>query len=1054
MLLIIGTTVAIAQRTITGTVVDTNSDPLVGVSVLVKGSAQGVTTNIDGEYSIQAKSSDILLFRYVGMTPVQVKVGDQTTINVTMEEEAGNLDEVVVVGYGTAKRSAVTSAVSTVSSAEILKAPTMTMSNIIGARVSGIAAVQTSGQPGADAASLTLRGQTGIIYVIDGIRRTSEDFNNIDPNAVESVSVLKDASAVAVYGLDANGVIIVTTKSGSAGKTQISYTGSVGWSQNAQQQKWLDGPGYAYWYNRAYALDMGLDWNRDCYPVFTEQNVADMRAGVNGWGNTNWYDDAWGTGFRTAHSVTASGGNERYKFFVALGYLKEDGNLDEFDFDRYNLRTNLEAKITNNLTLNVGMSGRIQDRHEPYLAADPDGYLNLPEQIIRALPFLPKTYEQDGETLMVGSKGNSMIAAPFATMHQSGYNKYNTASFGSNVSLRYDAPFLKGLYAKFTGAYDTNFYFKKQLATPFQVWQGNFDTTTIGDESPTYTKMYYTDPQNARLTESMNRDWALTSQTSVGYNNTFGDHTVGALALLETRETFGNSLGVTGYGLDFYNLAELSMITNTGMNGSPMYANPSGSSRRTRQAGFVLRGNYSFADKYFAEVTYRYDGSYLFGGMNKRWVSLPGVSLGWRIDREDFFKADWVQNLKLRLGYGQTATTSGLSAFQWRNTMAVAKNGVIIGGTPSSVIYPSVLGNPFLTWSKANNYNLGIDALMFNGLLGVEADVFYKYEYDKLGTTTMSPPPSMGGYYFSTANSNAVDYRGYDLTITHNNRVGEVNYGVKLIWSYALARWVRYAGDSPDRPEWQNLAGKQVGVKRGMIADGLYQSQEEIDNGPTNAQNVRVGYIKYRDLNGDGKIVPGSNGGWGQDDGYFGKSLTPKYTGSLELFGSWKGFDIDMLWSWGLDCEVALTGQYTQAGSAFSGVMDHTSYTKPFYQGGNSPAYILEGSWTPEHTNAEFPRLEIPGLSQAYSNNNGYSSTLWYRNGNYMRLKTAQIGYTFPEKWIRPAGITHLRLFVEGYNLLTFSQLNKYNIDPESPSVNNGYYPQQRTFSVGLKVSF
>ncbi len=1050
VMMFIGSMAAWSQ--VTGTVVDENDEPLPGVTVLIKGSETGVSTDINGHYSINAGENSTLIFRYIGMKNQEVKVKGRKVVDVTLTEDNNVLDEVVVVGYGSMKRGAVTAAVSTVSGKDILKAPTMSMSNVIGGRVSGIATVQTSGQPGADAASITLRGQSGVIFVVDGVKRTSDDFNQIDPNEIESVSVLKDASAVAVYGLDANSAIIVTTKQGSSEKTSINYSGTFGWSQNALQQTWLDGPGYAYWYNRAYALDNDIEWGPDCYPVFTPEHVNSMRLGINGWGNTNWYDKMWGTGTRTSHNISASGGNEKYKFFASLGYLKENGNLDRFDNSRYNLRANINAKITKNLTFDLGVSGRVSDKHEPYLSANPDDYFNIPEQIVRALPFLPEYTEYNGKVYPVGSwGGNVMIATPQQAINDSGYNKLNTTAVSTNFSLRYDAPFLKGLYVKFTGAYDATFVNQKRLTTPYQFVRGRFDTTTIGQDQPSYlAPEYSSQPGNVSVIESTTRSYQITSQTSVGYNNSFNDHNIGLMALAETRENRSHSMGVTGYGLNFISLDELSNLTNIGLTGTTMNPNPVGGSSHGRVAGFVFRGNYNYADRYFAELTYRYDGSYLFGGMNKRWVGLPGVSLGWRIDREKFFTADWVQNLKLRVGYGQTAT-SGISPLMWLNTMNISNNALIIGGVNSSAIYPGALGNPNLTWSKANNYNIGVDANLWNGLLNIEADVFYKYEYDKLTTVTGSYPPSMGGYYYSTGNYNAIDYRGFDLTFTHNNRIGHVGYGAKLIFSYAYARWVKYAGDSPNLPEWQRLAGKQVGVKRGMIAEGLFQSWEEIDNSATPAQKVRPGYIKYKDLNGDGKIVAQSGGSWGDDDGYFGKSHTPKYTGSVDLFANWNGFDFDMLWAWGLDCEVALTGQYTQSGAAHSGVQDHTSFTRPFYEGGNSPVYLVENAWTPENPGAEFPRLEA---TMSYSNNNGYASSLWYRNGNYLRLKTAQIGYTFPSRWIRRAGITKLRIYAEGYNLLTFSELNKYNIDPESPAVNNGYYPQQRTFSLGVNLSF
>ncbi|MCM1450339.1 MAG: TonB-dependent receptor [Clostridiales bacterium] len=1056
MMVFLGSAIAIAK--VTGTVVDENEDPLPGVSVLIKGSQEGVATDINGNYTLDAPNNATLIFRYIGMRPQEVKVNGRTKIDVTMIEDDKTLDEVVVVGYGSMKRGAVTSSVSTVSSKEILQAPTMAMSNVIGGRVSGIATVQTSGQPGADAASITLRGQSNIIYVIDGVRRTSEDFNQIDPNEIESVSVLKDASAVAVYGLDANGAIIITTKQGNSEKTSINYTGTFGWSNNALKQTWLDGPGYAYWFNRAYALDHEMEWGPDCMPVFTQEIVNSMRLGTNGWGNTNWYDKMWGTGTRTSHNISASGGSEKYKFFVSLGYLKENGNLDRFNNARYNLRANIDAKITSNLTFNLGVSGRVSDKHEPYMSANPDDYENIPEQIVRSLPFLPEYTTYNGKTYPVGSwGGNVLVAAPHAALEQSGYNKLNTTAIAANISLRYDAPFLKGLYAKFTGAYDATFNNQKRLTTPYQIMRGYFNTSTIGKTSPVYGKdgdgkpEYSDQPSNVSVIESTGRTYYLTSQTSIGYNNNFGDHNVGLMALAETRESRYHGMGVTGYGLNFIDKDELSNLTNQGLNGTVMNPKPVGSSWHQRSAGFVMRGNYNYADKYFAELTFRYDGSYLFGGMNKRWVGLPGVSLGWRIDREGFFNADWVQNLKLRAGYGQTATTNGLDPLMWTNTMGIYNNSVIIGGVIGSSIYPAVLGNPTLTWSKANNYNIGIDATLWHGLLNIEADVFYKYEYDKIAGTTGAYPPSMGGYYYNTGNVNAIDYRGFDLTFNHNNRIGKVGYSAKLIFSYAYARWVKYAGDSPNLPEWQRLAGKQVGVKRGMIAEGLFQTWEEINNSATPAQKVRPGYIKYKDLNGDGKIVAPSSGAWGDDDGWFGKSHVPKYTGSLDLNANWNGFDFDMLWAWGLDCEVALTGLYTQSGAAHSGVQDHTSFTRPFYEGGNSPIYLVENAWTPENPNAEFPRLEA---TMSYSNNNGYASSMWYRNGNYLRLKTAQFGYTFPQRWIKKSGITKLRIYAEGYNLLTFSGLNKYNIDPESPAVNNGYYPQQRTFALGVNLSF
>ena len=1025
---------AFAQHVIKGTVSDVNGEPMVGVSVVVKGTTTGKITDLNGQYTIKVQPKDILTFFCVGMATQEIKVGNQQVINVTLKDDVAALDEVVVVGYGTQKRGSITGAISTVSDKEIMKAPTMSISNIIGSRIAGVAAVQSSGQPGSDNASLTMRGQSGIIYVIDGIRRTSADFNGLDPNEIESVSILKDASAVSIYGLDANGAFIVTTKKGLQNKTSITYTGSYGLSENAQQQVWLDGPGYAYWYNKARELQGDA-------PVFTDEMVQKMREGRDGWGNTNWYKKLYGTGHRMHHNVSATGGNEKLRFFASIGYLKEKGNIDNYNYDRLNLRSNIDAKLTSNLSFTLGISGRVEKRDAPRYSADPDAWHNVPQQIIRALPYVQDTYEYQGKVYNVSTPTASSPVAPLASIKESGYSRSNNSYVQSNFSLKYDAPWLKGLSFKFQGAYDVVFNFGKVLSNPYQVMQVNLpnaETSTL-----TYYKAYDAVGNSIGLSESASRGYTFTTQTSINYDNQFGKHGVGVLLLSETRENKSNAFSAKGTGLDFTQLDELNNITNLTGDGKEKMPSIGGYSGFTRIAGFVGRLNYNYDDKYYIEASARYDGSYLFGGMNKRWVLLPGVSLGWRMNNENWFKADWVNNLKLRAGIGKTGTSSGLSAFQWRNAMTLTKNAVVLGGGSQSMLYASVLGNPLLRWSQCINYNVGVDATLWNSLLGVEFDVFYKYEYDKLSSVVGAFPPSRGGYFYSTANINECDYKGFEIALTHRNHIGKFNYGGKLIWSYAYGRWLKYAGDSDNAPEYQRLTGKQIGAKYGFIDAGLFKDEADIARSTTVVgYKVLPGYIKYKDINGDGTITAA------QDQGYFGKSSRPTHTGSLNIFGDWKGFDFDMLFSWGLDNVVALTGVYTATGS--SGVQDNTSFTKPFYHGGNSPTFLVERSWTPENPNAEFPRLEISGPS----NNNGFSSTFWYRSGDYLRLKTAQIGYNFSKKMLKPLGVEGVRLYVEGYNLLTFSGLTKYNIDPESPSVNNGYYPQQRTYTMGVKVTF
>ncbi len=1037
---LLGVASAYAQQvTVTGTVTDDLDEPLPGVSVVIKGHKTGALTDIDGNYSIKAAGSDILVFTYIGMQTQEINVAGRKKIDVKLEPASNQLDEFVAVGYGIQKRGTITGAVSTVKGAELLNTPVMSVSNIVGSRVAGIASKQSSGQPGEDDAYLTLRGMSGIIYVIDGVKRTSQDFNQLDPNEIDQVSVLKDAASVAIYGLDANGVIIVTTKRGANAKTKISYSGTVGFSQNAENQKWLDGPGYAYWYNKGLEMD-GLQ------PIFTQEHVRKMIEGVDGWGNTNWYKEVFGTGFRTAHNISATGGNERVKFFAAVSYLKEDGNVDKFGFNRWNIRSNIDADLGNGLKFTLGLSGRLQNQDNPYYSANPDAYGNIGAQMVRQLPYLPKTQTLDGKEYFVGNISNGMNMSVLASIYDNGYYRVNYNNFNSNMALQWDTPFLKGLSLKFNANYDANFQFTKQLCNPAQILlYAHGASENVAPDVLTYNKYRNFNNGTISLVEGASRNSTFTTLSTIAYNNQFGLHNVSALFLAETRDYKTNNIGAYGYGLSFITLDELNHVTNATMDGKEKLPSVGGMSSAARNAGFAGRINYNYDDTYFVEASIRRDGSYLFGGMNKRWVTLPGVSLGWRIDREDFFTADWVQVLKIRGGFGQTAT-SGISPFLWRNTMALSKNGVVIGAGTGPYISASVLGNPNLTWSKCDNYNIGFDATLWNGLLGAEFDVFYKYQYDILTGATGAYPPSMGGYYFSSANLNKNDYKGFDLTLTHTNKVGNVGYGAKLIWSYAYGRYLYVASDSPNSPEYQRVTGKQIGAKYGFIADGLFQTQEEIDNYPypenSTTKSVLLGNIKYVDRNGDGKIT------YDGDMGYVGKSSMPTHTGSLNLFANWKGFDLDVLFSWGLGHDVALTGQYTATGSV--GVMDHTSYTLPFKWYGNSPVYLVENSWTPENRDAKFPRL----CATPQNNNDAYSSTFWYKNGNYLRMKSFAVGYTIPEKLISKAGISKLRVYVEGYNLFTFSGLSNYNIDPEAPAVNNGYYPQQRKMSFGVNLTF
>ncbi len=1019
-----------AQVNIRGTVKDSNNEPLIGVNVIVKSTQQGTITNTNGEFSLSAPNTNAVLeFSYVGFQTLELSLNGRTNVEVVMSEDTKLLDELVVVGYGVQKKVSITGAVSQIRGEELLKAPITNVTNLLAGRISGVAALQQSGQPGSDASSILVRGAEAK-YVVDGVAR---DFSQIDPNDIATISVLKDASAAAVYGLDASSVIIITTKRGAALPSKINFTASYGITTNTEMLELLDGPQFAYWWNKAREMDGNS-------PVFSQEHVRKMLAGEGGWGNTNWYKETFGTGTNANYNVNASGGTDNLKYFVSLGYFDQKGNVKNFDYDRISLRSNIDATIVQNLTLNFDISGRIENRLRSTWSSDPTVGGNIAQQAVRALPFTPM--EWDG--LPVATPTASSIVSPLASSSlDAGYRKDKSNILQTNIALNYDFPFLKGLSARFLVSYDYEDAMAKQFTIPYYVYKANLPASPDGDIS--YTKTQFPSAGDAGLTEGATRSTTVTTNTSLKYDNRFGLHDISLLALVETRKTDGNALNATGYGFNILSLDELNYASKADRNVI------GGSSSQARMAGYLGRLNYSFNDKYLLEVTSRYDGTYQFAGKNisgKRWNLTPAASLGWRMSEESWFEnlSLPIDNFKLRGGIGKTALTSGIPSYHYLNTLSFVQDAynksipvAVIGGEPIYGLNTSQPANINLTWAKALQYNAGFDLDMWNGLLSAEFDVFYKYIYDMPLQVTSSYPDSFGGYYYGYDNVGKQDHKGFEFRLSHANRINDFSYKVEVTGTYTKRRWLSYP-DAVNTPDYLKLTGKEVGALQGFVALGLYQSEEEIIHSAVLASGkARPGDIKYLDRNGDGKIT------YDQDRGYVGESAYPDFTGGLSFYGEWNGFDLSFLWQGALGRDVALTGIYEGVW-----VMDNSLFTKTFYHNSNTPLYLVENSWTPDNTDAIFPRLSIdlPG------NNNAYSSDFWYRSGDYLRLKSLQIGYNIPPQILKPLRISNLRVYVEGQNLLTFSELTKYNIDPEQPGVSNGYYPQQKIFAGGIKLTF
>ena len=548
--------------------------------------------------------------------------------------------------------------------------------------------------------------------------------------------------------------------------------------------------------------------------------------------------------------------------------------------------------------------------------------------------------------------------------------------------------------------------------------RGTSDGTALGEGQTTYEQMV--------------------GQASINYTSNFGLHNVEALALVEARDNKGCGLSAYAKNLPFIQLPELGF-------GVPTKDPIGGWSIASRTAGYVFRLKYDYNSKYMAEFTGRYDGSYKFYGMGKRWGFFPSASLGWRISKEKFMEGlDFINDLKVRTSIGLLGNDA-VSEYAFLSTYSQWKSGVIYPLGASAVkspgIYTSGIPNPNLTWEKTLSWNTGFDATLWNGLLSIELDAFYNYTYDVLTGMGGGKPSSMGGYYPTYGNHNALDSKGIDILLSHRSKFqlagSPLQYNISGNLTYSKTRWLKYL-DDPNIMEWQKMVGTTYGTIYGWKADGLFRSEEEIDNSAWYGSRPCVGDIKYVDMNGDGKIDS-------QDRGAFGRSNRPQLTFGLNIGASWKGFDFNAQFTGGALFDVSLTGTY------YNGYDDNTIWTQTFKENANSPLFLVENAYSIDNPNGSFPRITLG--STGHGGDNGLSSSFWWRDGKYIRLKSAQIGYTFPRTWMSKLNIQDLRIFVEGSNLFTIDGLPE-GIDPESPGVNNGYYPQQRTVMGGLTLTF
>ena len=1015
---------AFAQIPVKGRVVDADGEPLPGVVVMQKSSgSMGAMTDENGNFSLSVSSADaVLIFTLMGYQDAEEPVGAKRHFNVTLKDDTTFLDEAVVVGYGVQKKGTLTSSIASINREKLSSAPTDNMSNMLGGKLPGLVSRQTSGVPGENEAQIYIRGisTTGTstpLVLVDGVER---DFSNLDPSEIADITILKDAASAAVYGVKgANGVILVTTRRGDVASTTVTYNASLTMSGNAEMIELLNGEEFAYWHNKASDLD-GL------MREYSEQQIGYIRNGNDPqgiFGSTDYLDLIFKkVAYGQNHNLSISGGSKSVRYFVGGSYLDQDGIIDNVWFKRYNLRSNVDINLSDDLTLKLDVSGRIENRHQNGVSAgssDPTasldngsaeyGYKNI---VFYALSARPTTRPMTPDGVYIGYQN------PLVARDASGFQEKNRSFVQTGVTLQYNVPFVKGLTAKAMGSYDFQNTLQKKLLLPCDQVTPKYSGA---DETLTLT------PGNSphlasgvnQLTESHQLFSRYTFTAQLNYQNTFDLHEVGADLVWEQSGTSSRYFAAGKQNFAITEIPDLDFSTDVTPNSVRGYHSNTG------RQGLLLRANYVYDGKYIVSASLRNDWSAKFSKSHRLGV-FPALSLGWRMN----------EALKLRASWGVLGNDS-ISDFLYVQGVSLStKPTAVINGKPVQSISTTSVPNSDITWETTTTYNVGADLRLWDGLLSAEADVFYKVTTNILQSQAGENPPSIGSNFPAIVNSGVVDVKGFELSLKHENKVGELAYTIGANTSFARNRYISI-NDSDNIPAYQSKLGQSLGAVLGYVSDGLYRDEQDLASSPKTSNAVRVGDIKYKDLNGDGKITA-------EDRTWIARSPIPEVMFGLDFNFKWRGFDAVLFFQGATNTEIMLCGTYSALGYS-----DGTYYTQAFKWGSNPPKYLVEGSWTPDHTDASYPRL-----STQSSPNNVYTSDFWARDASYLRLKNVQLGYTFPKTVTRKFYVDALRLYVSASNVFTISGLSALGIDPEAPSVNNGYYPQQRVVSLGASLTF
>lgn len=1025
-LLILTPYVSLAQsvRTVTGKVTDGTGEPLTGANIVLKGSLQGTVADYDGNFSINvpSNSSNTLVFSFIGYESKEVVITNQTIISVILSTLAESFEDFVVVGYGVQKKIHLTGSVSQIGSKEVLKVPAANVGQMIVGKIPGVLSRQANGAPGTDGVTFQVRGfssweGSSPLILVDGIER---NFSDIDPNDIETISVLKDGVA-AVYGFRAaNGVILVTTKRGSQSESRptISYSGSASFSKNTQLPKFMNGTEYMNWYNLARELDG--------QPAkFTEEEIAMTQNGdpTDGYENTNWMSPLEKPAPMHQHNLQISGTGQHVRYFISGGFKDQRGFFRDFKQQTTNLRSNVDVNPVKYLTISLDLSAAFSRYYRPgaYSYTNQE-YNNVFGLMMYALPFVPKEYKGYPTS---GYRGGGN---PEYGKDHSGFSNTDKNTLQTKANIEFRVPGVDGLKTSLMTSYDFADSDGMSFSYAYKLYQYTFSTKTY---SLTDAMSLNND---GNMYQGRNRSSRMVLRPSISYDQRFGKHDFSALALMERTEYKDSDISGSRSGFVIFENPQLNFGTNSGTT-----YNNSGKSSKTMMAGWVGRLNYAYASKYLAEFSFRYDGSYKFIP-EYRWGFFPSLSAGWVISEESFFNYAPVDKLKIKASVSKLGNDT-TPADLWRRLYTTSSSApVTFGGKDYKIISnDNTYLAPELTWAKTNTYNLGMEFSLWKGVLSGEADIFYKFTYDILQTVAAVYPPSIGGNYPTRENSGEFEAKGFEILLRHSKSFRDFRYDLTGNISYATNKILKRTQSTNVLP-WQDIIGSSVGDIYGYKAIGLARTQEDLDNAPipptSSLRPLALGDLLYEDVNGDGKIDS-------RDQVKIAQSAMPKMIYSFTADFSYKGFDLSAQFQGAGVTDKMLCGIWDNGSS------DNTPLTRPFYgNSDNTPLYLIEGAWRPDNPNGKYPRLS----ANPNYGNSGLLSSFWRVNGAYLRLKQLAIGYTLPKKVISAIGVNNMRVYVAGLNLLTFTEF-KY-LDPESPNVLQGYYPQQKTLSVGLNLAF